>query len=168
MSNDEQSRNTDGSVPLAVAAAELRAAVTLLSRRLRAENRFPSSAQAAVLGHLRDEGPQTTTQLAAVEHMRPQSMAQAIHDLEIAGLVARRRDLIDRRQVMVELTRSGREALEEDRRRREMWFKRAIADTFSPQEQELLVRAIPLLNRLSGVADGKSGPGGSRTSIKRD
>jgi DNA-binding MarR family transcriptional regulator len=132
-----------------VASGELRVAVTRLSRRLRAQNPFPSLAQAAVLAHLFDDGPKTTSWLAAAERVRAQSMAQVIRDLEDAGLVTRWPDTIDRRQVIVEITPSGREALLEDRRRRDEWFTQVIEERFTPKERALLLGAIPLLARLS-------------------
>ena len=131
-----------------VASGELRVAVTRLSRKLRAQNPFPSLAQAAVLGHLFDDGPKTTSWLAAAERVRAQSMAQVIRDLEVAGLVTRRPDHVDRRQVIVEITPSGCEALMEDRHRRDEWFTQVISELFTPKERALLLGAIPLLARL--------------------
>lgn len=131
------------------ASGELRAAVTRLSRRFRSQNPFPSLAQAAVLGHLHDDGPKTTSWLAAAEHVRPQSTAQVVLELEAEHLVVRRPDEVDRRQVIVTITDEGRQALLDDRRRREEWFRTTIASCLTSRERALLLRAIPLLTRLS-------------------
>ena len=130
------------------AATELRAVLGQLMRRLRSENTRPQS-QLAVLSRLDRGGPQTTSGLAAAEHMRPQSMAEAIAELLGDGLVDRTPDTTDRRQLLVALTREGREFVKSERRRREDWLSQAIADELSPEEQALLVEAAGLLRRLA-------------------
>jgi DNA-binding MarR family transcriptional regulator len=129
-------------------ASELRIVLGQLVRRLRAEHTLPLS-QGMVLARLDREGPRTTSALAAAERMRPQSMAQTVADLQTAGLVARRPDPIDRRQILIELTDDGRQMLYDDRRRREGWLARAIEAELTDDEQETLIRAVPLLRRLT-------------------
>ena len=84
-----------------------------------------------------------------VERVRPQSMAQTVSDLEADGFVSRRPDPGDRRRALVELTEQGRDALTADRRRREGWLARAIAEDLDDGERELLASAIDVLRRLS-------------------
>jgi DNA-binding MarR family transcriptional regulator len=119
-----------------------------LVRRLRTEHGFPVT-QASVLSRLDRDGPQTTSGLAAAERMRPQSMAQTLGELETQELVARRPDPDDRRRILIELTPRGRERLTEERGRRESWLAAAIAAELSPEEQQTLLDAVPLLQRLS-------------------
>jgi DNA-binding MarR family transcriptional regulator len=128
-------------------ASELRIAIGGLIRRLRVENILPIG-QGAVLSRLDREGPQTTSSLAAAEHVRPQSMAATIADLGAQSLVARRPHPLDRRQVLIELTGQGTERLADDRQRREGWLAQAIG-TLTPEEQETLAGAVPLLRRLT-------------------
>jgi DNA-binding MarR family transcriptional regulator len=130
------------------AATELRAVLGQLMRRLRSENTRPQS-QLAVLSRLDRGGAQTTSGLAAAEHMRPQSMAEVVAELQGDGLVDRTPDTTDRRQLLVALTREGREFVKSERRRREDWLSQAIADELSPEEQALLVEAAGLLRRLA-------------------
>jgi DNA-binding MarR family transcriptional regulator len=132
----------------ALVASELRVVLGHLVRRLRAEHRFPLS-HGAVLGRLDREGPRSVSDLAVAERVRPQSMAQTVGDLEADGLVERRPDPGDRRRALVELTASGRTALEADRRHREGWLARAIAEDLSTDEQAVLERAVALLRRLA-------------------
>jgi DNA-binding MarR family transcriptional regulator len=120
-----------------------------LIRRLRAERRF-SLSQAAVLGRLDREGTKSIGDLAIAERVRPQSMTQTISDLEADGLIERHADPSDGRRSLVELTEQGRETLEADRRQREGWLARAIAEDLSQEEQRVLVQALDLLRRLSG------------------
>ncbi len=115
---------------------------------MRAEHSFPLS-QGAVLGRLDREGPQSVSDLALAERVRPQSMAQTVGELESAGFVARRPDPDDRRRAIVELTEGGITTLREDRRRRVGWLAEAIASDLSPEEREILRRAVPLLERLA-------------------
>jgi DNA-binding MarR family transcriptional regulator len=129
-------------------ASELRMVLGHLVRRLRAEHRF-SLSQGAVLGRLDREGFKSIGDLAGAERVRPQSMTQTISDLEAEGLVARRADPADGRRILVELTEQGRETLEADRREREGWLARAIAEDLSVQEQRLLADALRLLTRLA-------------------
>jgi DNA-binding MarR family transcriptional regulator len=131
-----------------VLASELRMVLGHLMRRLRAEHRF-SISQGAVLGRLDREGTRSIGDLAVAERVRPQSMAQTIGDLEADGLIARRADPADGRRTLVELTDEGRETLAADRRQREGWLARAIAEDLSPAEQQLLAQATSLIQRLS-------------------
>ncbi len=129
-------------------ASELRMVLGHLMRRLRAEHRF-SLSQGAVLGRLDREGTKSIGDLAALERVRPQSMTQTIADLEADGLVVRRPDPADGRRTLVELTEQGVQTLEADRRQREGWLARAIAEDLSTEEQQVLAQAIGLLRRLS-------------------
>jgi DNA-binding MarR family transcriptional regulator len=132
----------------ALLASDLRVVLGQLVRRLRAEHRFPLS-HGTVLGRLDREGAQSTSDLALSERVRPQSMAQIVADLQADGLIERRPDPGDRRRMLIELTEQGRNALEQDRRSREGWLARAVADTLSPEEQATLARAVKLLERLT-------------------
>ncbi|HEY7420568.1 MAG TPA: MarR family winged helix-turn-helix transcriptional regulator [Gaiellaceae bacterium] len=130
-------------------ASELRLVLGQLIRRLRAEYSFPV-AQASVLSRLDREGARTASELAAAEHVKPQSMAQTLAELDSAGLIERRPDPRDGRRSQVELTEVGRERVLEGRGRREDWLAAAIAAELSPEEQRTLLAAVPLLQRLSG------------------
>jgi DNA-binding MarR family transcriptional regulator len=129
-------------------ASELRVVLGQLIRRLRAEHRFPLM-HASVLGRLDREGPRSTVELAAAERVRPQSMGQTLAELESQGLISRQPDTKDRRRTLIQLTDEGRQALAEDRARREGWLAQAISGDFSPEEQRALEQAIPLLARLT-------------------
>ena len=129
-------------------AAELRLVLGQLVRRLRAESTFPMP-QATVLGRLDRGGPQTVSDLAAAERMRPQSMAQTVKEMEHRGLVSRRGDPGDRRRMLLELTAEGRATLEANRRERIGWMADGIAGELSRGERATLAKALPLLQRLS-------------------
>ncbi len=129
-------------------ASELRVVLGHLIRRLRAEHRF-SLSQGAVLGRLDREGPQSTSGLAELERVRPQSMGQTVADLEAQGFVERSPDPTDGRRFLIELTAAGRAELREDRGRREGWLAEALAESFSEEERQTLEEAVRLLARLA-------------------
>ena len=133
---------------VALSASELRVVLGQILRRLRAEHQFPIS-QGTVLARLEREGPATTSALAAAERVRPQSMAQTIAELGTAGLVARSPDPTDGRQILIEVTERGRTTLAEERARREGWLASAIESELTAEEQETLLRALPILRRLA-------------------
>ena len=129
-------------------ASDLRVVLGQLIRRLRAENRFPLP-QAAVLGRIDRCGPQSVSDLAAAERVRPQSMAQTVADLEADGFVTRRPDPDDGRRALVELTAEGLTRLQADRAARDGWLARAIAEKLSPADQDTLETAVELLRQLA-------------------
>jgi DNA-binding MarR family transcriptional regulator len=139
---------TRSAPPTAELAHELRETIGRLVRRLRQEP-GPPAPQLAVLGRLEREGAASISDLAAAERMRPQSMAQTVHDLEAAGLVSRRPDPDDRRRQLVELTGAGRELLRTTRARREGWLTDALERELSAEERAALARALALLGRVA-------------------
>ena len=134
-------------------ASDLRVVIGQLVRRLRAERRDLSLAQATVLGRLDRVGPCGVSDLAAGERVRPQSMASTVAALQAGGLVSRAPDPGDGRRVLIALTPAGREALAVDRRRREGWLADAIRGDLSPKEQRALADAAVLLARIAQSGD---------------
>jgi len=130
-------------------AHEFRETLGRVIRRLRAEGGQPPVGQMAVLGRLDREGPASTSDLAAAERMRPQSMAQTVRDLESAGLVSRRPDPDDGRRALVELTPAGLERMLTTRARREGWLAELFEHEFTAAERETLRAALPLLRRIA-------------------
>jgi DNA-binding MarR family transcriptional regulator len=128
-------------------AGDLRIVLGQLVRRFRAEGTLPMP-QVSALGWLRRQGPKTTSQLAALERVRPQSMAHTVAGLVDAGLVTRRPDDRDRRQSLIELSDRGRAVMEEHLRSGEGWIADAIGRELSADDRALLAEAIVLLRRL--------------------
>jgi DNA-binding MarR family transcriptional regulator len=132
-------------------ASELRLSVMRLRRRLAAE-REPdnelSTGAVAVLGVLFRNGERTLGELAAHERVQPPSMTRTVNCLEQEGYVTRRPHDSDRRQVLVELSKKGRETLLADRRKRDAWLAQRLKD-LTPDEREILRAATPILERLA-------------------
>jgi DNA-binding MarR family transcriptional regulator len=134
--------------PTTLLAHELRDMIGRLIRRLRAEP-GPSVARMTVLGRLDRDGATSISDLAAAERMRPQSMAQTVHDLETGGLVSRRPDPADGRRVFIEVTSKGLEVLQTTRARRETWLTEVLERELNAEERELLRDALVLLSRIA-------------------
>jgi len=132
----------------ALLAHELRETVGRVVRRLRAEP-GPSVGRLAVLGRLDRDGPSSVSALAACERMRPQSMAQTVHDLETAGLVSRRPDPDDGRRAFVELTAAGLDLIQTTRARRETWLTEALERELDDGERAIVHEALVLLGRIA-------------------
>ena len=134
-------------------ATELRALVGKLKRRLREQagvgDLTPS--QISVLRRLERDGPATTSNLARLEGMRPQSMGTVVAHLQATGLVSGAPDPTDGRQTLLSLTDACRKWVEEGRAAHQDWLTRSLQARLSPDEQESLAEAIELLKRL--VAD---------------
>ncbi len=132
-------------------ASELRLSVMRLRRRLAAE-RHPdndlSLTAMAGLGLLHRHGELTVGELATLEMVQPPSMTRTVKCLEERGYVVRRAHETDGRQVVVSLTEAGRATLEADRRSRDAWLARRLAD-LTPSERAVLREAAPILERLS-------------------
>lgn len=135
-------------IPTSLLAHELRETIGRVIRRLRIEP-GPSVGRMAVLGRLERDGQSSISDLATCEKVRPQSMAQTVHDLETAGLVSRRPDPNDGRRAFIELTAGGLELLQTTRARRETWLSEVLERELDAGERALLHDAIALLERIA-------------------
>ena len=139
----------------ATLATALRISVSRLARRLRVERLVPelaepalSDTQLAALATLERHGAMTPGELAEHEKVQPPSMTRVIAALADWELVTRSPDPTDRRQVILSVTSSGRELVQQVRRRREAWLARRLAE-LTPQERAALLAAAPILEKLS-------------------
>ena len=131
-------------------AAALRESVGLLLRRMRqhvpGELTLPENAAVARLSR---SGPTTSSALAKLEQISPQSMGATLAGLEARGLVARRPDPDDGRRVVLSLTDAGQQVLRDKRDARTRQLAEALSARFTPDEVRLLAGAVPLLERLA-------------------
>ena len=141
---------TDHRVRSSELASELRFAVMRLSRRLRTEraDHDLTLTQTAALATLDRHGPLTPRELADHEHVQPPSMTRTLAALEELGLITRTPHATDGRQHLVALTADAKALLREDRRRRDAWLSRRLAE-LTQDERDLLRAAAPLLDRLT-------------------
>ncbi len=132
-------------------AAALRASVGLLLRRMRQvrpddELSLPES---SALTRLDRNGPATASALARLEQISPQSMGATLSSLEGRGLVQRAADPQDGRRIVLSLTDAGRQTLRDKRSARTEQLARALSDSFTQPELDVLTAAAPLLERLA-------------------
>ena len=78
-------------------------------------------------------------------------MARRVAELEAPGS-SRAPGPADGRRALIELTDAGRDALAEDRRRREGWLAEAIERDLTARERRVLSEAAELLAR---IAEGR-------------
>ncbi|HVM28021.1 MAG TPA: MarR family transcriptional regulator [Mycobacteriales bacterium] len=121
-----------------------------MARRMRAERADTSLTltQLAALATVERHGPLTPGALAAAERVQPPSMTRVVASLQDAGLVAREPHPSDGRQALLTVTPDGAALLREDRRRREEWLARQLAE-LDDEQRALLRAAVPLLDRLA-------------------
>jgi DNA-binding MarR family transcriptional regulator len=131
------------------AVGELLAAMGQLMRRLRAEAESGelSWTQVAITSRL-DTGPMTTADLARAESMKPQSMGASLAQLEEEGLVRRKPDPNDGRQILFELTAAEIEGRYRSRLAKREWLIAAIAK-LERDEQQTLFAATDVIKRLA-------------------
>ncbi len=135
------------------AATDVRVSLSRLRRRLREvtgeQNGGLSGGQASVLARLGKGEATTAAELAALEGVRPQSMATTIASLEAGGLIFRTPDPTDGRRQVVALTEAGRRLERGNLDQRREWLTRTIEGRLSEPEQRMLIEASALLDRLA-------------------
>src|SRR2546430_11109662 len=132
-------------------AAALRGSIGLLLRQMRqvrvaGELTVPET---SALARLDRGGPATSSALARLEQISPQSMGATLSALEARDLVKRRPDPRDGRRVVVSLSEAGLQALRDKRNARIEQLARALSSGFTRSELQQLMAAAPLLERLA-------------------
>ncbi len=131
-------------------AAELRAAVFRLSRRLRAERGGDgiTDSQLTVLTHVVHRGPTTPGRIAEREGVSAPSMNRTVNSLEVIGAIRRVADPGDGRRVVIEITDSGMAIVEETRRLRNAWIEQELAG-LDDTGLAAVLRTAEIMNRIA-------------------
>jgi DNA-binding MarR family transcriptional regulator len=134
-------------------AGALRVAVGLVVRKLRqAPNPGELSvAESSALSRLERGGPATSSDLARVDRISPQSMGVTVAALLDRGLIERARDPQDGRRIVLSIAEAGRRTLRDKRGARTEHIAAALRDGFSADELRQLESATVLLERLAGL-----------------
>jgi DNA-binding MarR family transcriptional regulator len=137
---------------LASNAALLRAAVSGLQRRLRAqdENGGIAPTSLGILARLFRTGVSSATEIAQLEHLQPQSLTRSLQSLEEAGLIDRWIDEDDRRRTSIAITDKGEMLLRGTIRKRVAWLARVMESRLNPDERDTLRAAALLMERIAG------------------
>ena len=132
-------------------AVALRDSIGLLLRRMRQQQ--PDGAltlpEGAAMTRLNRGGPTTSSALAKLEQISPQSMGATLAGLETRGLVARHPDPEDGRRVVLSVTEAGQRILQDKRNARTDQLAQALSAGFTADEIRQLAVAAPLLERLA-------------------
>jgi DNA-binding MarR family transcriptional regulator len=105
--------------------------------------------ETAALARLDRGGPATSSALAKLEQISPQSMGATVSALEARGLVGRGSDAQDGRRVVLSVTAAGRQVLRNRRDARTEQLALALSAGFTRTELSQLMAAAPLLERLA-------------------
>ncbi|WP_286175809.1 MarR family transcriptional regulator [Arthrobacter sp. NEB 688] len=128
--------------------SDLRMVCMRISRRVRFESSTELAPhQFSALVRLED-GPRTPKEVAEIEQVSAPSMSRTVNGLVERGLVARADDPTDGRQVILSLTKEGRRAIRETRRRRDQWLATRL-ERLTDDERALLAEATALLERVA-------------------
>ncbi len=145
-------------VPAAHVAVRLRASISGLMRRLRADPGPGALAPAkwSVLAQLHRLGPLAPSELARHERVRLQTLTRLLAEIETTGLIAREIDAADGRRRVLSLTTAGRVLLAAEVHRREASLHLAIRERLTPAERITLLEACTLLDRIGDALPPQS------------
>ncbi|RKE17044.1 MarR family winged helix-turn-helix transcriptional regulator [Streptomyces sp. TLI_171] len=131
------------------AVVRLRLVIARLHRQLaQASDRQDFTfAQLSALARIEQHGPIRLGELAALERVAAPSMTRTVAPLVASRLVSRVPDPEDGRSALVELSPEGVELFADTRQRRSEVLARRTAG-LTAQERELLIDALPVLERL--------------------
>lgn len=135
-------------------AAQLRLGIGLLVRRLRqiriegdlTDMTLPEN---SALARLDRDGPTTSSALAKIEQISPQSMGATVAGLLSRGLLEQRQDPSDGRRRLLWVTDAGRRTLGDRRNARTQQLAQALESGFTQEELRRLAAAAPLIERLA-------------------
>lgn len=129
-------------------AERTRVVIRLVKRRAQAMSDIgaPTQTETLVLGFLDERGAMTASALSAAQHVRPQTMGEALDGLEERGWVARSPHPTDRRQLLISLTPAGRKALAKGRRLRQAWLVAELA-RLPAKDRRVLGAALAIFER---------------------
>ena len=132
-------------------ASDLRMVITRLIKKLRGKSTTGeklSLTERSTLALLDQHKELLPNELAAMEKITSQSMSQILSHLLEIGYITRRLSKTDKRKSIISLSRAGQDILYTVRNERDEWLNKALQETCSAKEHELLRRVIVPLTRL--------------------
>ncbi len=118
-------------------------------RSIAEENYDISVEQFHILRHIR-KGLTSVSELAEVKQISRSAVSQAVDVLVERGLVRRRQNARDRRNIPLELTDSGSQLLNAISDKNRLWMKQQMT-ALSAQELEALTSGLQILERTFAV-----------------
>jgi DNA-binding MarR family transcriptional regulator len=132
-------------------ASELRTVITRLIKKLRIKSTTGeklSLTERSTIALLDQHKELLPNELATMEKITTQSMSQILNHLLQLGYITRRISKTDKRKSIITLSKTGQNILYKVRNERDEWLNKALQETCSGKEQEMLRRAIVPLTRL--------------------
>ena len=134
-----------------IIAAQLRPLLKRLTRKLRKlspSDGLLSQSERSVLVLLDEHGQLLASELAVMEKITPQSMGQLLNHLAQLNFIDKKVSPTDKRKILISLSEYGINTIEKVRSERNEWLSKAITATCTPEEQEILLKAIGPLTKL--------------------
>ena len=132
-------------------ASDFRTVVTRLIKKLRVKSETGaklSLTERSTLGLLDLHKELLPSELAAMEKITTQSMSQILNHLLELGYINRRISKTDKRKSIITLSKTGQSVLNKVRNERDEWLNKALQETCSAKELDILRRAIVPLTKL--------------------
>jgi DNA-binding MarR family transcriptional regulator len=132
-------------------ASDLRMVLTRLIKKLRAKSTMGeklSLTERSTIALLDQHKELLPNELASMEKITTQSMSQILNHLLEVGYITRRLSKTDKRKSIISISKAGQNILYKVRNERDEWLNKALRETCSSKELDILRRAIEPLTRL--------------------
>ncbi len=133
-------------------SSSLRSVVSTLYKGLRKQsdsaNKY-SMTELETIGHLFRQSSLLPTELAALTRVKTQSMSQILKKFEEQDIIKRTPSKEDKRKVYISLSLFGKKLVEKTKYDKDEWLKDIIEKALTNKERELLVKALPVLSKLT-------------------
>ncbi len=132
-------------------ASDLRMVITRLTKKLRNQSSTRdhlSLTERSTLVLLDQHKELLPNELAAMEKITTQSISQILNHLLELDYITRRISETDKRKSIISLSETGQKILHKVRNERDEWLNKALQETCTPKEQEILRQAIEPLTKL--------------------
>ena len=135
-------------------SSSLRTTVSTIHKMLRKQSSTISKysmTERETIGHLIRNTSLLPTELANLTKVKTQSMSHILNKLEEQGIIKRTPSMDDKRKVFISITPAGKKIVEKARYEWDEWLKGIIEKSLSEKERELLIKVLPVLNKLIEV-----------------
>lgn len=132
-------------------ASDLRMVITRLIKKLRNKSSTSeklSLTERSTIALLDQHKELLPNELAAMEKITSQSMSQILNHLQELGFINRKTSETDKRKAIISLSETGKSILYKVRNERDEWLNKALKETCSAKEQEILRQALVPLTKL--------------------
>lgn len=129
----------------------IRNLVTIMNKRLRKQMSNPeqlSIAEFNVLSILFIQKEAFPSELGAQLSISSQFMSQILNRMEGLKYITRKSAPSDGRKTLVSLTKQGKQKVELSRREREEWLAFMVSEKYTPEEKDVIKKALDLLSVL--------------------